>query len=399
VSKETDILERGRQVITPTYAAPIAAHRGESSVVVSVDGKKYLDFAGGIGVHAVGHSHPEVLQAIFEQSVRLCHTANGTLHEPYVHLCEELVRLSFGDKVFLTNSGTEAMEAALKLARRYHAKRGAARHVTVATHGSFHGRSLGALSITGQAAYRDGYEPLLPETRFVLFGDAEAAWEAITQDDKVGAVVVEPIQGNAGVVPAPPGYLQTLRDACDQSGALLIFDEIQTGLCRTGTFFAHQHDGIKPDIMTLAKALGGGLPLGAMVARADIADALSLGSHGSTFGGNPVACAAGLAVLKILERDGLAERATQKGERVIEALRDVQAQTSGITDVRGRGLMIGIELAVPATDARKRCLDAGLLVTAAGTHTIRLLPPLNTSEEQIDQAIAILSACLPDQPQ
>lgn len=387
------LLATARRVMTPNYApGSFILQRGEGSWAWDAEGKRYLDFSSGIGVNALGHAHPEVVEAITQQAARLCHTSNQFHHAGYIQLCQRLTELSFGEQVFLTNSGTEAMEAALKLSRRYFFRRGEERPRFIATHGSFHGRTLGAVSVTGQPTYHEGFGPLLQSVTFVPYGDVDALREAL--DPTVAAVILEPIQGNSGVRPAPEGYLPQVAAACASTGTLLIFDEIQTGVARTGRWFSHQHHGVTPQLMTCAKALGGGLPLGALVTTAEVGSAFTLGSHGSTFGGNPVACAAGLATLHIIERDGLVERAQQLGELFLGRLREVAARHPAITEVRGRGLMIGVELKVAAKEARARCTQEGLLVTAAGEKVLRLLPPLNTNQEEIEQAVAMLERAI-----
>jgi acetylornithine/succinyldiaminopimelate/putrescine aminotransferase len=268
--------------------------------------------------------------------------------------------------------------------------RGEPRPGFVAAQGSFHGRSLATLALTGQPSYREGYEPLLPDVTLVPFGNAEALAQAVS--DTTAAVFLEPIQGNSGVRIPPTGYLRTVRQICDRTGALLVLDEIQTGFGRTGRWFAHEHEGVVPDIMTLAKAMGGSLPLGAMVSTNEISAAMTPGSHGTTYGGNPVACAAGLATLKIIERDELVQRSEEKGAQLLELVKALEGQT----EVRGRGLMVGFDIAGDANAVRARCRELGLLVAGGGKHTIRLLPPLLVESEQLDEACAILQQALND---
>lgn len=382
------LLATARRVMAPCYAPPaFIPKRGEGALLWDHDDRRYLDFTSGIGVNALGHAHPEVVAAITSQAQRLLHTANILYHEGHIAMCERLVDMSFGHQVFLCNSGTEAMEAAIKAARRYFYIQGDRRAGLVATHGSFHGRSLGALSITGQPTYREGYAPMLPETQLVPFGDVAAMRAAV--DRSTAAVVLEPIQGNSGVHVAPLGYLAAVRALCDEVGCLLVFDEIQTGIGRTGRWFGHEHDSVTPDIMTVAKALGGGLPLGAMVATEPVGAALTLGSHGTTFGGNPVACAAGLKTLEIIERDRLLEAADQRGQQLRTEIDALRLTHPTIQEVRGRGLMIGIELACDAKAIRDRCREDGLLVIST-KNVIRLLPPLIVSKAQVAEAVEIL---------
>lgn len=380
-------LDRAAAVMTPSYKpAEFVASHGKGAELWDVTGRRFIDLGSGIGVGALGHGHAKVLEAIKSQAEAFCHTANVIFHRPSIEICERLTRLSFAERVFLSNSGTEAMEAALKVSRRYFAERATPERTRfVSTEGSFHGRSFGALSITGQPKYHEGYGPLLPGVDFVPFNDLDAAAAAI--GDETAAFVVEPVQGNSGVVPASKEYLRGLRKLCDERGCLLIFDEIQTGIGRTGRWFAHQHADIAPDIMTIAKPLGGGLPLGAMVATGEVGDTLALGSHGSTFAGNPVACAAGLASLDVVEEERLVQRSAELGARLVEDLMSALAGVGHVKEVRGLGLMIGIESERPASDLRQACLDENVLVTGAGKNVVRLLPPLNIEQDVLHEGI------------
>ncbi len=389
----TDTIEswkkRAAQVFTPSYKpAPLLAERGKGSRLWDAEGCEYIDFGAGIGVGALGHGEPRVLKAIQEQADAFCHTANVVYHRPSIELAEKLTSICFGERVFFTNSGTEAMEASLKTARRYFFHQGAPREEFVSTHKSFHGRSFGALSITGQPHFHEGYAPLLPGVRFIPFGDIDAARAAITT--RTAAFIVEPVQGNSGVRPASKDYMRAIRERCSDTGTLLIFDEIQTGFGRTGRWFAHEHAGVEPDIMPLAKPLGGGLPLGAMVAKAEIGDALTLGSHGTTCGGNPVACAAGLATLNILSDDGLIERSERLGAAIREELSQALGRVDAVVEVRGLGMMIGIELHSPAAPLREALFKKGLLVTLAGKNVLRLLPPLNIEQDLVDKGLRLI---------
>lgn len=383
----------GNSLFMPTYRQPEwIAERGEGCWLWDTQGNVYLDFTSGIAVNALGHAHPRVLQGINEQSQRLLHTSNMFRHEPGIALARKLTDISFGDRVFFTNSGTEAIEGALKLARRYFYEHAPERTQIVATHGAFHGRTLGALSLTGQAHYREGYAPLLPGVQHVPFGDIEAL--AARVDTSTAAVVLEPIQGNAGVICAPDGYLEQVRELCTAHGCLLIVDEIQTGVGRTGAWYAHQHTGVVPDIMATAKALGGGLPLGAVVASQSVARAFGPGSHGSTFGGNPVCCAAALAVLETIESEALLEHVARLSPYLDQTLRDMAARLECIRDIRGKGFMVGVELALPARPVVQNARSAGLLVTAAGSHTLRLLPPLIARESDIEACVERLERAI-----
>ncbi len=391
MTRTADLVATARARMATTYApAPFVIDRGEGMYLWDLDGTRYLDFTSGIGVNAVGHCHPEVVEAIREQAGRYCHTANLLYHAGHIEMCERLCELSFGDRVFLTNSGVEAGEAALKLARRYAFKRGETRPTFVATHGSFHGRSIATLSVTGQESYREGYGPLLPDVTLVPFADVEALRAVV--DGRTAAVILEPIQGNSGIKVAPDDYLRGVREICDAAGCLLIFDEIQSGVGRSGKWWAHEHAGVTPDIMMVAKGVGGGLPLGAMVTSEVVGAAFTPGSHGTTFGGNPVCCAAGLACLRIIERDDLLGRATRLGERLRAGLRALEHPR--IREVRGRGLMVGVEIDGAAKDVRSRLRERNLLTTLGGPSVIRLLPPLIVEEAHIDEAVAMIGAAL-----
>lgn len=376
---------------TPSYAPPpfVVSH-GEGCRLFDLDGNRYLDFASGIGVTAVGHAHPRVVAAISEQASKVCHTSGMLLHEGYASVCRRITEISFADRVFLGNSGAEAVEAAMKLARRYFFDRGEARTGFVATHNSFHGRTYGAISLTGQPKYQTGLAPLLPDVSHVPYGDLEAMKGAAGAT--TAAVIVEPIQGNAGVRLAPDGYLAGLRDICDAAGCLLIFDEVQTGIGRTGKWFAYEHEGVAPDVMTLAKGLGGGLPLGAMATTEQLGQTFQVGVHASTFGGNPVACAAGLATLDVIRDDDLLANATRMGALLVESVQALDHPS--IREVRGRGLMIGIELDRPAGPLKAACLERGLLTNLAGEKVLRLLPPLIIGELEADEAVSVIQASL-----
>ena len=379
--------------MTPNYSPPqMVLDRGQGSFAWDLNGKKYLDFTSGIGVNALGHSHPRVVDSIRKQSELLCHCANQFYHSNYVSMCEKLCKISFGTNVYLCNSGTEAMEAALKIARRYFFTQGQARNEFVGTMGGFHGRTLGALSITYAEKYRKGYGPLLSGVQHVPFGDVQAM--ANTVSNSTAAVILEPVQGNSGVVMPSPGYFEAVRKICDDAGCLLIFDEIQTGIGRTGKWFAYQHTKITPDILTVAKALGGGLPLGAMVTTQAIGSCFEPGVHGSTFGGNPVACASGLATLEVIEEENLLANAESIGSYFQQRLSDLQSNSNTIEAIRQKGLMIGIVLRESSKPYQGVLREKGLLVTLAGNNALRLLPPLNTTKLEIDQAIEILQSVL-----
>lgn len=368
---------------------PVALARGDGCVVWDVDGNAYLDLVAGIAVSALGHAHPAIVQAVTDQAGRLAHTSNLYLHEPQVELAERLIGLlGVEGRVFFANSGAEANEAAIKLVRR---KQGPGRPVFVATENSFHGRTMGALSLTGKSSIRDPFGPFGLEVRFVPYGDSAALRDAVGSD--CAAVFLEPCQGEAGVVPAPEGYLRDARAACDEAGALLVVDEIQSGMGRTGAWYAHQREGIVPDVVTLAKGLGGGLPIGACIGIGDCGSALGKGDHGSTFAGNPIACAAARAVLDTIERDGLLANATEVGNRIAAGV-----EATGhplVTGVRGTGLWRAITLAAPAAAAVEAAARrAGFLVNAVQPDAIRLAPPLILTAGQADSFTAELPSIL-----
>ncbi|OGQ86661.1 MAG: hypothetical protein A2289_25840 [Deltaproteobacteria bacterium RIFOXYA12_FULL_58_15] len=389
----SELLETARTHMTPNYAPPpFVLDRGEGTYLWDQGGKKYLDFAGGIGVIAVGHNHPKVVAAIAQQAARFCHSSNLFYHEGYIRLCGRLASMCFGDRTFLTNSGTEAVEAALKVARRYFHARDEDRTQFVAAHNSFHGRTYGSLSVTGQPELHKGFGPMMPGITHVPFADIDALDKAVTA--QTAAVIIEPILGNGGIKVPPAGYLEAVRDLCDDKGCLLIFDEVQSGIGRTGKWFAHQHEGVTPDILTAAKMLGGGLPLGAMITTDEIAAVLTEGSHASTYGGNPIACAASLATLDIIEEEGLLDHATTKGEELRVALGELVSKHTCALEVRGRGLMVGLVLDRPAKPIYRQCVIDGLLATVAGGTVLRLLPPLNVSSQEIAEAVAIIDRAL-----
>lgn len=360
---------------------PITLSSGHGAVAVDSDGREYLDLVGGIAVNVLGHAHPAVARALAEQSQRLIHASNLYYTEPQVRLAQRLVELAFPSRVFFCNSGAEANECAIKLARKWGRLKGAGAHEIIGTEGAFHGRTLATVTAGGTAKYKEPFGPLPEGFRHVPYGDVRAIQQA-TSESTV-AVLLEPVMGESGVVVPPAGYLRQVRQWCDEQNLLLILDEVQTGLGRTGRWFAHQHEGITPDVMTLAKGLGGGVPIGACLA-APRADVLEPGDHGTTFGGNPLACAAGLAVLRTIEEQGLVEHALEMGELLQSEL----ATLSGVSEVRGRGLMQAVVFEEPvARDLQLRCLEHGVIVNATDDHTLRLVPPLIITADQIDQAV------------
>jgi acetylornithine/N-succinyldiaminopimelate aminotransferase len=358
---------------------PVTFVRGRGCLVYDDAGREYLDLVAGIAVNVLGHAHPEVAAAVASQAHALIHASNLYFTQPQVELAQRLVELAFPSRVFLCNSGAEANEAAIKIARKWGARNRDGAFEIITTTGSFHGRTLATVTAGGQHKYSDPFEPLPPGFVHVPYNDAPAIEAATT--DKTVAVMLEPVMGEIGIVPAGPGYLERVRRWCDQKNLLLILDEVQTGLGRTGRWFAHQHAGITPDVMTLAKGLGGGVPIGACLANPR-ADVFEPGDHGSTFGGNPLACAAATTVLHVIERDGLVGHAAEMGDLLHAALSDL-----GAKDVRGVGLMRAFEFAEPkAKPFQQACLDSGLVVNAVDDHTVRLVPPLVISASDIDRA-------------
>ncbi|WP_269854975.1 acetylornithine transaminase [Streptomyces sp. RPT161] len=382
-----ELTRRWRGAMMDNYGTPrLPLARGAGARVWDAEGKEYLDFVGGIAVNALGHAHPAIADAVARQMTQLGHVSNLFIAEPPVALAERLLRL-FGrqGRVFFCNSGAEAVEGAFKIARR------TGRTHMVAAQGGFHGRTMGALALTGQPAKQDPFRPLPGDVTHVPYGDAEALRAAVTE--RTAAVVLEPIQGENGAVVPPEGYLAAAREITRATGTLLVLDEVQTGIGRTGHWFAHQAEGVEPDVVTLAKGLGGGLPIGATVAFGDAAELLTPGQHGTTFGGNPVVCAAALAVLDTIEGDGLLERVKRTGER----LRDgVEALGHPLVDrVRGAGLLIGIVLTEPlAAELQQAAQDAGFLVNAAVPDTVRLAPPLIIGEDEADAFLRALPGVL-----
>jgi acetylornithine/N-succinyldiaminopimelate aminotransferase len=390
VSETEALQKRFAAALMPNYGLPpVAISRGAGCLVWDPDGREYLDLIAGIAVSSLGHGHPAIIEAVSRQVAEVVHTSNLFLHEREIDLAERLLFLLGGDgRVFSANSGTEANEAAIKLVRRCQGPR---RPVFVAAEGGFHGRTMGSLGLTGKASIREPFEPFGLTVRFVPFGDAAALTAAVDAD--VAAVFLEPALGEGGVVPAPAGYLRAARAACDQAGALLVLDEIQSAIGRTGAWFAHQAEGIRPDVLTLAKGLGGGLPIGACIGLGATGTGFAKGDHGSTFGGNPVACAAALAVLDVIERDGLLAHVTQVGEQLVASLEAVSHPL--VAGVRGRGLWLAVMLtAEVAAKVEEAARQAGFLVNAVQPDAVRLAPPLILSAGQARQFTDALPAIL-----
>ena len=397
MNSSEDIFALTEAFVAPTYKRfPLALVRGEGSRVWDADGREYLDALAGIAVCSLGHCHPRVTAAIREQAGRLVHVSNLYHIEPQARLAEALCRESFADKVFFCNSGAEANEAAIKLARRYgHEVLGEQAKRIITMHHSFHGRTMATITATGQDKVKVGYNPLLEGFDYVPFNDLETVAAAVSE--KTCAVLVEPVQGEGGVVVPDPGYLEGLRRLCDEKGILLILDEVQTGIGRTGTFFAYQHSNMVPDILTSAKALGNGFPIGALLASDRIMRCFGPGSHASTFGGNPLASAAALAVIESLRNEGILAGVAGKGVLLKEGLQKLQGRFPEIVgEVRGVGLMLGADLKVPVGEVVAGSLERGLLVGAAGENTLRLTPPLVITETEIETVLGILAEVLAD---
>ena len=391
-----EIIDLNTQYLCQTYARfPVAFVRGEGCRLWDAAGKEYLDLFASLAVMNLGQCHPAVVRAVQDQVATLTHISNLHHTVPQARLAELLCTNSFGDKVFFCNSGAEANEASIKLARKYGVDKRDGRYEILTVLGSFHGRTMATIAATGQEKVRQGFGPVLEGFRYVAYDDLEAMEAAVS--DKTVAILVEPILGEGGVVVPRPGYLKGLRDICDRHDLLLIADEVQVGIGRTGKVFAYEHEGVEPDIMPLAKALGGGIPVGAMVARAEVADSLNLGTHGSTFGGNAVACAAGVAVMDTLLNGGVLENCQQMGAYFLAKLQALQNKFSFIREVRGQGLILGAELDRDGADIVSACLDQGLLINCAAGTVLRFIPPLIISQAEIDEGIAILENVLAQQ--
>lgn len=380
--------------ILPTYSkTDVVMVKGKGSWIWDIGGRRYLDFFPGWGVSGLGHCPPRVLNAIRAQVSRIIHVSNNYYQLVQPRLARALSERSFGGKVFFTNSGAEAVEGAIKLSRRFGhsavAGRRQNRYKTIAFHHSFHGRTLAALSVTGQIKYQQGFDPLLPGVTHVPFNDLEAVRAAI--DDQTAAIIVEPIQGEGGIHVARPEFLQGLRALCDEHALLLIFDEVQTGMGRTGDWFAYQHAGVAPDVMTLAKSLGGGVPIGALLVDQKYADLLPRGTHASTFGGSPLVCAAAMAVIETIRRDRLLANVHRQGEALRRGLEVFASRwPKRIVEIRGRGLMLGVELSDPGAVLADRCRQKGLLVNVTQENVLRVMPALNVSAKEIRLGLKML---------
>jgi predicted acetylornithine/succinylornithine family transaminase len=372
---------------------PIVLVRGSGAKVWDSNGKEYLDFVAGIAVCSLGHSHPKVIEAIKKQAEILTHVSNLYYIEPQIHLARMLVENSFADKVFFCNSGAEANEAAIKLARKYaYENMAGGKYELITMKDSFHGRTLATVTATGQTKFQVGFSPLLEGFSYVPFNDITALNDAITE--KTCGIMLEPIQGEGGIKIPDDEYLSKVRKICDDRGILMILDEIQVGMGRTGTLFAYEQYKTKPDIVTLAKAVGNGFPVGVMMATDKVASAFQPGNHASTFGGNPLAMAAGLATLETMLHDGILENVRKVGAYFVRRLHELKSRHAVIKDVRGRGLIIGVELNIEGADIVKHCMDRGLLINCTGGNILRFVPPFIITERNVDTAIDILDEVL-----
>lgn len=372
---------------------PIMLVKGEGTRVWDSEGNAYLDFVAGIAVNSLGHCHPALVEAIKKQAETLIHCSNLYWNEKQIELAKMISENSFGGKVFFANSGAEANEGAIKLARKYASlKYGGKRYKIITAKNSFHGRTFGALTATGQEKYHKGFGPLLAGFKYVPLNDIEALYEAV--DDEVCAIMLEVIQGEGGIHEATPEYVKAVRKICDENDLLFILDEVQTGIGRTGKLFGYEHYGVVPDIMTLAKGLGGGFPIGAIVAKEDKA-VFEPGDHASTFGGNPLACAAGIAVLNEVTKDGFLESVDKKGKYFREGLETLQKKHKVVKEIRGKGLMVGCEVDLEdASEIVLKALEKRLLINSVSHNVLRFVPPLIVTEEEIDEALQILDDVL-----
>ena len=386
-----ELKDGAARYLMQTYARqPISIVRGRGTKVYDLEGREYIDFVGGIAVNILGHGHPDLVHAIQRQAALLIHTSNLYYTEPQIKVARMLVDHSFADRVFFCNSGAEANEAAIKLARRYsYDKYGAGRHEIITMTNSFHGRTMATITATGQEKVRKGFEPLMPGFAYAPFNDFGAIKGMV--NEKTAAIMLEPIQGEGGVYVANPPYLKSLRELCTQKDILLVFDEVQTGMGRTGTLFAYEQLGVEPDIMTLAKGLGGGMPIGACLATESVAAAFTPGTHASTFGGNPLACSAALAVCRVLLEGPVLDQAKRMGEYLAKGLADCKERYRVVREVRGLGLLQGLELEIDAKAVVADCLARGVLVNATGERVLRFVPPLVITQGEIDTLIETLT--------
>jgi acetylornithine/N-succinyldiaminopimelate aminotransferase len=373
--------------IANTYARyPIVLVRGKGTRVWDVEGKEYLDFVAGLAVCNLGHCHPRVVKALQDQAAKLIHVSNFYYIEPQIQLASLLCKHSFADKVFFCNSGAEANEGALKLARKYaKEKMGSDRYEIITMERSFHGRTFATLTATAQEKFHKGYSPLMPGFKYVPFNNSEAVRKAI--DTKTCALMLEPIQGEGGVSVPSEGYLKALREICDEKRILLIFDEVQVGMGRTGKLFAYEHEGVEPDLMTLAKSLAGGVPIGALLIKKGIAESFAPGDHASTFGGNPLATAAGVAALSAILEEGMLENCEKVGAYFLARLEEMKKHFAFVKEVRGRGLILGMELNMDGGPIVKAMMQRGILINCTMGNVLRFLPPLIVTKQEVDQVV------------
>lgn len=394
MSKSQSWINKAEQSVMKTYGRyPLVAERGEGCRLWDVDGNSYLDFLAGVAVNNLGHCHPKVVSALQEQAGRLLHCSNSYHIPQQIELAGWLCEHSFADRVFFCNSGAEANEAAMKLARKHSRETfGENRFEIITALSSFHGRTIGAISATGQDKVRTGFDPVVPGFRYVPFGDIEALRKEITS--RTCAIMLEPVQGEGGVKVPPPGYLKAVDDLCSEFDLLLIFDEVQVGCGRTGTLWAYERAGIVPDIMTLAKALAGGAPIGALLTTGTLAERLGPGTHGSTFGGNPLVCSAALAAMKAITEDGILNNCQVMGNYLKEKLQQLKDKYDFIKEVRGQGLILGMELTMEGGDLVVAAMKKGLLINCTVGNVLRFVPPLIVNKHEIDEAIVILDSVL-----
>ena len=383
LSEEEAIAKDARYVVQSYGRQPVVLAKGKGALVWDVNGKEYIDCVAGIAVNNLGHCHPKVVAAIQEQAAKLIHTSNLYYTDIQPELAEKLARITKMDRVFFANSGTESVEAALKLARKRTGKKG-----FIAAEHCFHGRTMGALSITHKTKYREPFEPLVPGARFVPYGDADAIRRALNGD--VAAVILEPVQGEGGVQIPPKNYLQEVREICDKAGTLLIFDEVQTGMGRTGKWFAKEHSGVEPDIMCVAKGIAGGFPMGVMVAQEGIASAFRKGDHASTFGGNALGCAAALATIKAIEEEHLLERSRDMGDYLKKEL-SIRCKQDFVDHVRGVGMMVGVQMTREGNALVDEAREKGVLINVASDTVIRFVPPFVITKEEVDRVVDVVS--------
>ncbi len=395
MTTNADIADRASSVLVGNYARqPIALVRGEGCWLYDAEDKRYLDLMGGIATAVLGHANPKLRAALEAQAAKLWHVSNFYTTEPQIRLAERLTANSFAEAIFFCNSGAEANEAALKLARKHHRDHGNDRFEIIAFEGGFHGRTLFTVSATGTPAYWKGFEPLVPGIHHARWDDLDSVRALLSK--KTAAIIVEPLQGEGGLRTPDPGFLSGLRELADENGCLLIFDEVQVGMGRTGTLFAYEQEDVVPDIMTLAKALGGGIPIGAMCTTRELAAALVPGTHASTFGGNPLACAVASTVLDELVEGGVLDHAKSIGERLGEGLESIASELGSkiVRETRGRGLLRGLALVDSPAAVIEGCRGRGVLVISAGDNVLRLAPPLIISADEIDHGLAVLREVL-----